>query len=507
MSSNGQNQRQTHARRRVNEVSHTTRSSSQSTQRNTNPAKNAPRGTGSSISTGSSGYRFRAGEDKIRRTSNAPAGSYTPHKTVTSLTPAEEKKQARRERREIAERRREEKWQNEVVRIRGGIDICMLVLILVLIALGTITVFSASYPYAVSKGYDPNYFSKRQVIFVLVGLAIMTAQILFIPVNFYKNKVIVWGAYGVSLILLLITPFMGNAEGEAVRWFSIGPINVQPSELMKVSMILILSWYLGNYEKQIKQQSFCGENYKYNIVYPFLIMGIGCGAVLFGKHLSGTIIIGLIAVAMLIVGGCKMKWIFATGLPIGSVIVGVFLALNPYALKRITTFTGGDEADILDELYQTTQSLYAIGSGGLFGVGLGQSRQKYSYLTQAHTDFIFSIWCEEWGFLGALVLIILFILFIWRGYVIALRAPDKFTTLMAFGITTHVGLQAMLNMCVASNMIMNTGITLPFFSYGGSSIVVLLAEMGILLSISRQYYKKKSDLEHEEMMRRLGLGD
>ncbi len=506
MSSTGQNpNRQTRARKRPDEVSHTPRTTQP--RRSTSSQRSTPsRANQTQRNTVNSGYRFSAGEDRVKRTANVTSGGYTPRKKVTALTPAEEKKLVRREKRELAERRREEKWQSEVVRIRGGIDIFMLVIVLVLLALGTITVFSSSYPYAVSKGYDPNYFSKRQVIFVLAGLVIMTLQILLVPVNFYKNKVIVWGAYGVSLILLVITLFMGNAEGEAVRWFSIGPINVQPSELMKVSMIMILSWYLGNYEKQIKQQTFCFENYKYNIIFPFLIMGIGCGAVLVGKHLSGTIIIGLIAVAMLIVGGCKIKWIFATGLPIGAAVVGVFLALNPYALKRITTFTG-DDADILGALYQTTQSLYAIGSGGLFGVGLGQSRQKYSYLTQAHTDFIFSIWCEEWGFAGAVLLIALFILFIWRGYVIALRAPDKFTTLMAFGITTHVGLQAMLNMCVASDMIMNTGITLPFFSYGGSSLIVLLAEMGILLSISRQYYKKKSDLEHEEMMRRLGIGD
>ena len=145
-------------------------------------------------------------------------------------------------------------------------------------------------------------------------------------------------------------------------------------------------------------------------------------------------------------------------------------------------------------MYQTTQSIYAIGSGGLFGVGLGESRQKFSYLSAAHTDFIFAVWCEEWGFIGAVTLIALFLLFMWRGYVIALRAPDKFTMLTAFGITTHVGIQAFFNMCVVADMFPNTGITLPFFSYGGSSLIVLLFEMGILLSISRQYYRKKSDL-------------
>ena len=149
--------------------------------------------------------------------------------------------------------------------------------------------------------------------------------------------------------------------------------------------------------------------------------------------------------------------------------------------------------------------MYAIGSGGIFGVGLGASRQKYSYLGAAHTDFIFSIWCEEMGFVGAVLLIVLFILFVWRGYVIALRAPDKYTMLTAFGITTHIGLQAFLNMCVASDLIMNTGVTLPFFSYGGSALVITLAEMGILLKISRRFYRRKEDIEHDEMARRAGL--
>ncbi|MBE6541470.1 MAG: cell division protein FtsW, partial [Ruminococcaceae bacterium] len=243
----------------------------------------------------------------------------------------------------------------------------------------------------------------------------------------------------------------------------------------------------------------------WNTWLPCLMLGGAAVLVLIGKHLSGTIIVGCIGLFMLIVAGCKLLWLFCTVIPAGIVGIGAFIAMNPYALKRITTFTD-ENADKLDELYQTTQSIYAIGSGGLFGVGLGESRQKYSFLTQSHTDFIFSIWCEEWGFIGAVVLIIIFLLFAWRGYVIAQRAPDRFTQLTAFGITTHVALQAFLNMCVSADIIMNTGITLPFFSYGGSSLVVLMAEMGILLCISRQSYKKKADIEREEMMKQIGLG-
>ncbi len=417
----------------------------------------------------------------------------------------EQRKLARRERHELRELEKEQKWQDEVVRYKGGIDVVMLVIVLILLALGTITVFSSSYPYAVMEGMASNHYIIKQLQFLLMGGGAMTFIILCVPIDFYKNKFVVFGAYFVSIALLIYTFFKGNAEGEAVRWISVfGLFNLQPSELMKISLVLALAWYVNKYEESMKRTDLGLISYKYNIIYPCLILAGACGPVLIGKHLSGTIIIGAIGFFMMIIAGCKLKWLLATGIPIGGAVVGIFLALNPYALKRITTFTD-ENADALSDKYQTLQSIYAIGSGGLFGVGVGQSRQKYGYLTQAHTDFIFSIWCEEWGFIGAVMLIVLFVLFVWRGYVIAMRAPDKFTALVAFGITTHVGLQAFLNMCVASDIIMNTGITLPFFSYGGSSLIVMMAEMGILLSISRHYYRKKTEVEREERLRELGL--
>lgn len=487
MDNNYNSGRTTHAHKNPESVS------SRNTSTRSNTANN-----GVPNQSGGQNYTFQAGVPRHSQ-------SLAPRRRVNSLTPKEQKKLQKQEEKQLKEQKKEAKWQEDVVRIRGGIDVFMLAIILILLALGTITVFSASYPLAVTEGRDSNYYIIKQIQFLLLGAGVMAFEILFIPVNFYKNKVIVFGAYFFSMALLIYTFFKGNAEGEAVRWISVfGFFNLQPSELMKVSLVLMLAWYADKYQKQMKELNLGFTSYKYNILYPLIILGGACIFVLIGKHLSGTIIIGAIGFFMLIVAGCKIKWLLATGLPIGGAVIGIFLALNPYALKRITTFTD-ENADTLSDLYQTTQSLYAIGSGGLFGVGLGQSRQKYSYLTQAHTDFIFSIWCEEWGFVGAVALILLFVLFLWRGYVIAMRAPDKFTMLTAFGITTHVGLQAFLNMCVASDIIMNTGITLPFFSYGGSSLVVLMMEMGILLSISRQYYKKKSDIEREEMMRQLGM--
>ncbi len=399
-----------------------------------------------------------------------------------------EKKRARTQELAVAEAR----WQDDIVRVRGGIDGAMLAIILILVALGSITVFSASYPEAVRKTGDGMAYIKNQIGYVLLGLGFMAFMAWF-PIEKWRRWAPVT-AYGVAALLLIIVLFIGTSEGVTMRWIDLGPVNIQPSEVMKLAIILMIAWYFGKYEKRMNDSRLpFKEQYKWNAILPIVILGGACVLVLIGKHLSGTIIVGMIGLLMLIVGGCNLKWLFATGIPLAVVAIGGFLALNPYALKRITTFTD-ENADKLDELYQTTQSIYAIGSGGLFGVGLGESRQKFSYLTAAHTDFIFAVWCEEWGFLGALALIVLFLLFMWRGYVIALRAPDKFTMLTAFGITTHVGIQAFFNMCVVADMFPNTGITLPFFSYGGSSLVVLLFEMGILLAISKQYYRKKSDL-------------
>ena len=399
-----------------------------------------------------------------------------------------EKKRARAQELALAEAN----WQEDIVRVRGGIDGAMLTIILVLVAFGSIAVFSASYPEAVRKTGDGMTYIRSQIGYVLLGLAAMTV-VVKVPISFWRRWAPI-AAYALAAVLLIAALFIGTSEGVTKRWIDLGPVNIQPSEVMKLAIILMIAWYFDKYEKQMNnlRQPF-KEQYKWNTIYPIVILGGACVLVLIGKHLSGTIIVGMIGLLMLIVGGCRLKWLFATGIPLAAAAIGGFLALNPYALKRITTKLD-ENADKLDELYQTTQSIYAIGSGGLFGVGLGESRQKFSYLTAAHTDFIFAVWCEEWGFLGALALILCFLLFMWRGYVIALRAPDKFTMLTAFGITTHVGIQAFFNMCVVADMFPNTGITLPFFSYGGSSLVVLLFEMGILLAISKQYYRKKSDL-------------
>ena len=513
---NNQSNNQSRARRSPSDVTRTARPISQSSgaanvQRTAAPQQRVGSSQRPQQTTSRTTQQIRNGSTPQRiqnsysftPSDRKPTRNMTVKRNVTALTPVDERKLARREERRIREEKREREWQKDVVRTKGGVDVLMLAIILLLLALGTVAVFSASYPFALAKGLDSNYFIKQQIMFLGIGAVGMFLAAIF-PMKWYRTW-FPFFAYIISGLLLIAVLFIGSSEGEATRWIRFGPIGIQPSELMKISMVLMLAWYASKYETKMKELDFKWVSYGWNTGRPFFfILLLGCGLIAIGKHLSGTIIVAGIGFLMLLVAGSKISWLLLTALPTGIVGIVGYLILNPYALKRITTFTD-DNANKLDELYQTTQSIYAIGNGGVLGVGLGESVQKHSYLSAAHTDFIFSVWCEEWGFVGALVLILLFLLFMWRGYVIAVRAPDKFTMLTAFGITTHVGMQALLNMMVASDLIMNTGISLPFFSYGGSSLIVLMAEMGILLAISRQSYKKKSDIEHDEMLRRAGM--
>ncbi|MCI9449330.1 MAG: cell division protein FtsW [Clostridiales bacterium] len=406
-----------------------------------------------------------------------------------SVRAGRELAEIKKEKRQLAEYRREAEWQSEVERVHGGVDKIMLAIIMLLLTFGAVMVYSASYPTAqLEADGDGLFYLKKHLIFMAIGAVLMFAASA-VPYRLYKS----WGpfaAYGVAILLLLAVLVIGTSEGEAKRWIYIGSFSIQPSEIMKVALVLMLAWYIDKYQGKMKERISRFNTFKYNTFYPLLLIGIACGLVLLEKHLSGTAIIGLIGISVMLVGGCHMGYTLGTSLIGGAAAATVFIIMNPYALKRLTTFTS-ENVDKLKEGWQTTQGIYAIGSGGLFGVGFSESRQKFSYVSKAHNDFIFTIWCEELGFIGAVLLIGLFIAFIWRGYVVAMRAPDTFSMLTVFGITTQVGLQAFLNMMVVCDIIPNTGISLPFFSYGGSSLVMLMAEMGIILSISRQYYRKK----------------
>lgn len=365
---------------------------------------------------------------------------------------------------------------------RSKVDKIILIYLSALLFLGTLMIFSASYPYASTHYGDGAYYIKRQLIFLAVGIFVMLI-LSKMPTDFYKK--ISPAFYFVCVALLIVVLFGGFSEGVAKRWLGIPgtPLSFQPSELMKLGIILMLSWYIERY--YFEKKSIRNE-----IIFPGLILFGACALVLLEKHLSGTIIIALIGVSVLFIGGASVKKMFSI-YGITSIIGGiVFLLTNSYAMKRIESFFNPN-ADILSDKWQTTQGLYAIGSGGFFGLGLFDSRQKYSYVSEPQNDFIFTIWCEETGFIGAVLLIILFLLLIRRGYKIALNAEDVFSSLVAFGITSQIAIQSFLNMLVVADLIPNTGISLPFFSYGGSSLVILMAEMGILLSVSRRAKLKR----------------
>ncbi len=393
---------------------------------------------------------------------------------VTALDTATDKKKER---------------EPEYIRIKTSPDRILMVLVLALISIGSIIVFSASFPYAISQGLDSYYYVRRQVIFVALGLVGMTVA-MRIPYDKYKK--LAPFVYGAAAVLLVLVLFIGVSEGEARRWISIPgvPITIQPSEIMKIGLILMLAAYFGKYAEYMRRGISVKMRLLYGTIYPAFILFPACALVLLEKHLSGTIIIFMIGIVVMFLGGTSV--IMTGGLygAAGLAAAAAYVMANPYALKRLTTY-GNENADILSDKWQTTQGLYAIGSGGLFGLGLGQSRQKYSYVSEPQNDFIFTIWCEETGYIGALFVIALFIALLFRGFTVARRAPDVFSSLVVYGIMSHITLQAILNVAVVTDTIPNTGIALPFFSYGGSSLIMLMFEMGIVLSVSRHSRQQK----------------
>ena len=400
--------------------------------------------------------------------------------------------------------RRENAWQRGIIRVKSSADRPLLILAVVLLALGTITVLSASYPLAVRKGREALYFAKRQGLFLLLGM-IMAAIGWKLP---YEHRVmrrlIPIGVWLFAAGCLVAVNFIGVSEGEAQRWIQIPgvPVTIQPSEIMKIGEVMLLAMYADLMKKRMSDASSLGSQYLYNVVLPGALVGVSCGLVIIGKHLSGTMIIGIIGLFMVLImvdRKCRSWWAPVTILVLLTVAAAAYIIAVPYARER---FVGifSPEAD----RWQSMQSLYAVGSGGLFGVGVGQSRQKYSYLGAAHTDFIFAIWCEEFGFVGALALIALFLAFLWRAFRIASRAKDPFSMLTAYGIAVHFAVQ-MIGHMVVDTTYMNTGISLPFFSYGGSSLLVQMYEVGLLLRISEHDYRSRAELEEAEMRRRAGL--
>ncbi len=360
-------------------------------------------------------------------------------------------------------------------------DTPLLVIVLLMVVFGLIMMFSASYANALYLFGDSYHFIKSQLVYAILGVGLMFLASRISYKFYYKWA---WLIMGVSYVLLAITLFMPPLNN-ARRWIIIGSFTFQPSEIVKFAVIVLFAKLISDHPERMSE-----------FKYGFLLFGAILGAITFimmqQTHLSGTVLILIIGVALMFVGGSKLRWfLIAGGSGVTALAAYVLLANKmEYAMTRIYTWLDPFKYTT-DEGYQTVQSLLAIGSGGLLGLGLGNSRQKHMYVPEPQNDFIFSIICEELGFIGALFVIVLFMLLIFRGFSIALRARDKFSSLVAIGITTQIGAQAILNIAVVTNSVPNTGISLPFFSQGGTSLVILLVEAGILLSISRTAATRK----------------
>ena len=362
-----------------------------------------------------------------------------------------------------------------------GTDKIFLLTVILLIAFGTLMVFSAGTAYAEKRYGDIFYFVKRQTIWILIGFAVMMGASQ-IPIKQYKKYTP--HLYGVTILLLLLVLIVGFVGNGAKRWISIGPLTIQPSEIAKLTMPLAIARYFSEFE-----DSACDLDNKKNAfirgtLLPCLILLVPVILVMLQKHLSCIIILGAIGITLIFVAGVDPRYIYAF---IAVAIVGVtaLALLTDYTKDRITVWQDPEQYKLTGG-WQTLQGLMAIGSGGIFGVGYGNSVLKHCYVSEPANDMIFAILCEELGFMGAFLAIALFGVLIWRGVVIGMAERDTYSRLTVFGIMIKIATQVLLNIAVVTNTIPNTGISLPFFSYGGSSLIMIFFEMGIILSISKE---------------------
>ena len=382
---------------------------------------------------------------------------------------------------------KQKKPEPAIIRIKGTVDRPLLVIIILLLCFGTVMVFSSSFASALTKKGDSYYYIKNQILFLGLGFL---AMFIVSRIDYRVMRKLTIPIFIIMLFVLALVPVFGLSQGEAVRWIRLGPLRFQPSELMKTVLVLMLAHYFATYQDRITNYKNFKESSLWGNLYPYLIVSVVCLLVALEKHFSGVIILFLIGTIVIFAGGARKFWLIVAGGSGGVLVLGAIM-FTDYAKARIDTWLHPENYSALGEVWQTLQGLNAIGSGGFLGVGLGNSYQKYNYVSEPQNDFIFSILCEELGFVGAMAVIVLFVAFIWRGIIITMRAPDTFSKLVAIGIVGKVGIQAVLNIAVVTAMIPNTGITLPFFSYGGTALIFLLAEMGILLSISRYSYQDK----------------
>ena len=360
---------------------------------------------------------------------------------------------------------------------KTGFDFGFLITVITLLALGLLMVFSASYPSAYYYYNDGLYFIKRQLLWAALGTA---AMIFTAGFDYRRYKKLAFPILVASFLLLVLVLLVGMEVKGAKRWIGVGGFSFQPSEVAKLALIIYFSASLAQIGEKIKEFKF--------LVRYWVVMGLFMGLLLLQPHFSVCIIIGMTLVILLLVAGARMRYFALIAAPV--VFGGTMMViLEPYRLKRLTTFLD-PFSDMLGSGWQIIQSLYAIGSGGLFGLGFGNSRQKHMYISEPQNDFIFSVVCEELGLIGAAAILVLFGVLLWRGIKIAVHAPDTFSSLLVTGIMALVSVQVVLNIAVVTSSIPTTGIPLPFFSAGGSSLLFLMASMGIVLNVSK--YKKQT---------------
>ena len=397
-------------------------------------------------------------------------------------------------------KKRRRRIQHAVFSLGNGLDMPLFVFIMVLLAIGLVMLFSASYANSYYYEDDSYHYITRQGGFAVFGIV---AMLLISTFDYHRFHQLALPIAGVSLVLLLMVLLFGRvlkmdsiapAEGVATRWLQLGPLGFQPSEVAKFALIVVFAHMISLYADKM-------GTFRYGVL-PFVgVLGLFAALVFLENHMSGTLIILALGAILMFIGGTKPRW-FILGGALLVVMLVAYLAFGGkddageggvYQMDRISGWLDpfGDKSGSADT-WQIKQSLYAIGSGGLLGVGLGQSRQKYLYLPKPQNDFIFAIVCEELGMVGALVIMLLFALLIWRGVYISLHAKDRFGAMLGLGLTVQVGVQAVLNICVVTNTIPNTGISLPFFSSGGTALLMLLGQMGILLNISRSSNVEKT---------------
>ena len=366
----------------------------------------------------------------------------------------------------------------------GKVDLPFLILVLALTVFGLIMVASSSYVYGYYDYNDSYYYIKRQLMFALLGIVVMFGVAFF---DYHRMRKYAFPLLCVSVLLLILVlipiPGVSIKANGARRWLNFLGIRFQPSEIGKFAIIVSFASYISaNYKRM--------DKFKVGVLPLLVMLATVVGLVAVETHLSGAIIIMAIGVIMMFVGGVQMRY-FAGAVGVGGLGLAVLILCTDYMQGRIKIWLD-PFSDISDAGYQIVQSLYAIGSGGLMGTGLGQSRQKHLYLPESQNDYIFSITAEELGFVGVLLLILLFVMLVWRGFYIALNARDKFGALLVIGIVSRVAVQTVLNIAVVTNALPSTGIALPFFSYGGTALLMLLFEMGVVLSVSRFSYIDKS---------------